>query len=103
MSGITQSQSQAVQPLRSTRLRTAVVVAAVVAAFACAAVLALAIGDGGTPAADTARPAAVEKSAIVHPGVRYDGGPEEGNWRAVAPNTGRPDGGPEEGTRGPGH
>ena len=103
MSGITDTQSQAVQPLRSTRVRTAAIVAAVVAAFACAALLAVLIGDNGTPAADTARPAAVEKSAIVQPGIRYDGGPAEGSWRVTVPNPGRPDGGPEEGTRGPGH
>jgi hypothetical protein len=103
MSGITHTQSQAVRSPRSTRLRTAAIVAAVVAAFALAAVLALVLGNDGTPAADTAQPAAVESSAIVQPGIRYDGGPEEGSWRVVAPNSGRPDGGPEEGTRGPGH
>ena len=101
MSGITQPQPQAIRSPRSTRLRTAAIVAAVVAAFALAAVLALAIGEDASTR-DAAAPAAVE-SSITQPGVRYDGGPEEGSWRATAPNPGRPDGGPEEGTRGPGH
>ena len=66
--------------------------------------LALALGDAGAPAGDAARPAAVGSSAISQPGVRYDGGPEEGSSAtSPAPNPGRPDGGPEEGTRGPGH
>ena len=99
MSGITHTQTQAVRSPRSTRLRTAAIVAAVVAAFALAAVLALAIGDDA-PSREAAAPAAVE--SIAQPGIRYDGGPEEGSW-SVVPNPGRPDGGPEEGTRGPGH
>ena len=103
MSGITHYQSQAAGASHTSRLRTALIVALVVAAFACAAMLALAVGDTGTPAGDGARPAAVSGSAISPPGIRYDGGPEEGSWRVTAPNPGRPDGGPEEGTRGPGH
>ena len=103
MSGITHTQSDAVQPLRGTQPRAVAIVAAVVAAFACAAVLALAIADDGTPSADTARPALVGKPGTAQPGVRYDGGPEEGSLRVTTPNSGRPDGGPEEGTRGPGH
>ena len=102
MSGITHTQSQAVRAPRSTRLRTAAVVAAVVAAFALAAVLALAIGEDA-PTRQAAPSAAVESSISTQPGIRYDGGPEEGNWSIGAPNPGRPDGGPEEGTRGPGH
>jgi hypothetical protein len=94
MSGITHTRSQAAGPSRATRLRTAVVVAAVVAACALAAVLALAAGDDVAPTGGAVQPAAVTKSAIVQPGVRYDGGPDEGSWRAVAPNPGRPDGGP---------
>lgn len=103
MSGITHTQAQVVRSPRSTRVRTAVVAAAVVAAFALAAVLALAIAGDGTPSADTARPAVAGKPGTAQPGIRYDGGPEEGSWRVTAPNAGRPDGGPEEGTRGPGH
>jgi hypothetical protein len=102
MSGITHTQPQAVRSPRSTRLRMAAIVAAVVAAFALAAVLALAIGeDASTSEAPPA--AAVESTISTQPGIRYDGGPEEGLWRAVPANPGRPDGGPEEGTRGPGH
>jgi hypothetical protein len=101
MSGITHTQSQAVRSPRSVRLRTAAIVAAVVAAFALAAVLALANGQDA-PTRAAAPPAAVE-STVTQPGIRYDGGPEEGSWRASPANPGRPDGGPEEGTRGPGH
>ena len=103
MSGITHSQAQAVRTPRATRLRTAAVVAAVVAAFALAAVLALALGDGDAPS--SAAPAPAAQQSISQPGVRYDGGPEEGSrgfGDLSAPNPGRPDGGPEEGTRGPG-
>ena len=103
MSGITHSQAQTVRSPRSAHLRTAAVIVVIVAAFALAAVLALAIAGDGTPSAGTSRSAVVGKPGVAQPGIRYDGGPEEGSWRAVAPNPGRPDGGPEEGTRGPGH
>ena len=103
MSGITHTRSQAVAGSHPARLRTLAVVVVVVAAFACAAVLALVLGERGAPAGDAARPAAVGSSAISQPGVRYDGGPEEGSWNITGPNPGRPDGGPEEGSRGPGH
>jgi hypothetical protein len=103
MSGITHTQSQAVARSHSARLRAAVVVAALVAVCALAAVIAFATGDDDARLSNAAQPAAVEPSTIAQPGTRYDGGPEEGSWRAVAPNPGRPDGGPEEGTRGLGH
>ena len=104
MSGITHTQSQAVRSPRSTRLRMAAVVAAVVAAFALAAVLALALGEGGSSApAPRATTQEIGGPGAGPTGVRYDGGPEEGSWSIGAPNPGRPDGGPEEGTRGPGH
>lgn len=102
MSGISHTQSQAVRSPRSIRLRTAAVVAAVVAALALAAVLALAIGEDA-PTREAAPPAAVESTLSTQPGTRYDGGPEEGSWRAVPANPGWADGGPDEGTRGPGH
>ena len=100
---IANTQQQAVGAPPRSRLRTAAVVAAIVAAFALAALLVVAIGDDGAPAGGTAQPAAVEQSTISQPGIRYDGGPEEGSWSAAAPNPGRPDGGPEEGTRGARH
>ena len=103
MSGIIHTQSQAVGRSHAARLRMAVVVAALVAACALAAVVALAPSDDVAPAVDPAPPAAVQSTADVQPGIRYDGGPEEGSWRAFPANPGRPDGGPEEGTRGPGH
>ena len=103
MPGITHTQTQAVH---AGRLRTAAVIAAVVAAFALAGLLALAIGGGSdTPTAAPSQPAAVTESSLAAPGVRYDGGPDEGSRGVLdraAPNPGRPDGGPEEGTRGPG-
>ena len=120
MSGISHTQSQAVRSPRSIRLRMAAVVAvvaAVVAAgarappgaparggapLALAAVLALAIGEDA-PTREAAPPAAVESTLSTQPGTRYDGGPEEGSWRAVPANPGWADGGPDEGTRGPGH
>ena len=103
MSGITHTQPPAVARSHSARLRAVVVVAAIVAACALAAVLAFAARRRRRAIGNAARPAAVERSTVTQPGTRYDGGPEEGSWRAVAPNPGRPDGGPEEGTRGLGH
>ena len=91
------------QPIHGRRLRAAAAVAAVVAAFALAGVLALALSGGTSPTATAPPQAVTSESSLAAPGVRYDGGPEEGSWRAIAPNPGRPDGGPEEGTRGPGH
>ena len=94
------------QPVHGRRLRTAAAVAAVVAAFALAGVLALALAGGTSPTATAPPQAVTSESALAAPGVRYDGGPEEGSrglGDLAAPNPGRPDGGPEEGTRGPGH
>ena len=59
--------------------------------------------DGGPD--EGTRGALAESSVPVAPGTRYDGGPEEGSRGALqsqAPAS-RYDGGPEEGTRGPGH
>jgi hypothetical protein len=101
MSGITHSH------MPSQGMRALAVLAAIVVAFAIAAALALALGDGGS-ATPAAAPAAQEvgSPAVAAPGLRYDGGPEEGSrglGGLEVPNPGRPDGGPEEGTRGPGH
>ncbi len=101
MPGITHTHVQAVH---GARLRTAAAVAALVAAFALAGVLALASSGGDRPS--PSQPSVSSESSLTAPGVRYDGGPEEGSrglGDLVAPNPGRPDGGPEEGTRGPGH
>ena len=95
-----------VQAVHGRRLRTAAAVAAVAAAFALAVVLAIALSGGASPTASPSQPAVTSESSLAAPGVRYDGGPEEGSrgfGDLVAPNPGRPDGGPEEGTRGPGH
>jgi hypothetical protein len=101
MSGITHSHTP------SSGMRALAVIAAIVVAFAIAAALAVALGDGGSVAPAPA-PAAqdVGSPTVAAPGLRYDGGPEEGSRGAGTnslPNPGRPDGGPEEGTRGPGH
>ena len=79
-------------------------VALVIASTAVAVLLALAITSGDDAGIDVATPAATASGA---PGVRYDGGPEEGTRGPSSSElTGhrapaiRYDGGPEEGTRG---
>ena len=107
MLGITHSQvpvGAALHDDRRSRARMLAVIAAVAVAFAIAGALALALGDGGAPAPVAPEPAL--QQSVTQPGLRYDGGPEEGTRGAggVFPaNPGRPDGGPDEGTRGPGH
>ena len=66
------------------------------------AVVIVASDDSDTPAVNSS-PAQVSAPA-TEPGVRYDGGPEEGS-RGISSGdpTTRFDGGPEEGTRGIGH
>jgi hypothetical protein len=69
------------------------------------AVVILAINDGGASSASSPTP--VSAPAQATPGLRYDGGPEEGpsgirpSSAATSPPAGiRYDGGPEEGTSG---
>ena len=85
---------------------------AMLVALACLVAVLLAItvtqvvGGDDTTAPTAVQPAAEIAPAAITPGLRYDGGPEEGSrglGDLTAPNPGRPDGGPEEGTRGPGH
>jgi hypothetical protein len=75
-----------------------------VVALAIAVVILAADGDEMNRTS-SARPAPARVPQAVHgpaPGIRYDGGPDEGTRgiiRAHSPST-RHDGGPEEGTRG---
>lgn len=111
MSGITHSHAPLKQRLLRDQ-RRAKIIALAAAAFVAAAIVALLLaldtGDSATTSAE--QPAA-------QPGVRYDGGPEEGSAALTQrspvatfdPNSiknppgQRYDGGPEEGTRGAGH
>jgi hypothetical protein len=87
-------------------LRSLLAVAMIAVVGLAAAVVILAIDGERLTSASPALPAAapVPAPAPVAPGVRYDGGPEEGfrGPRATTPASGvRYDGGPEEGSRGP--
>jgi hypothetical protein len=85
--------SQLTHPIVTFRSHRAVVVATLLAlAATMAIVLVLAIGGSSNDASSTpANPSA-------QPGVRYDGGPEEGSSAASFQPQLRYDGGPEEGT-----
>ena len=120
MSGITQSQVPARQRLVHVDRRARIIaVCAITAVTAMLVVLSLALaGEFSSTGTDESAAPAIQQPAVAspEPGVRYDGGPEEGT-RAASPspspiaasadgvsgNTGsnRYDGGPEEGTRGP--
>lgn len=81
-------------------LKTMLAIALIVIVGLAASVVVLAVNDD-EPTFSGVAPAAVDVSPA--PGVRYDGGPEEGTRGPVggqlAPST-RYDGGPEEGSRG---
>jgi hypothetical protein len=64
-----------------------------------AVALVLAIDGSDSTAGTTSGLPAVERPG---PGIRYDGGPEEGTRGAVVITGIRYDGGPDEGSRGPG-
>lgn len=75
-----------------------------VVALAIAVVILAADGDEANSMSSARQPAPVAPQAVQDraPGIRYDGGPEEGTSAIVpaqAPGT-RYDGGPEEGSRG---
>jgi hypothetical protein len=77
------------------RSRQALVLAALLALAATAAiVLVLAVGGSSGGPNSTSLPAS---NHYPLPGVRYDGGPEEGSSAATGPNV-RYDGGPDEGS-----
>jgi hypothetical protein len=112
MSGITHSQTPVRQMLARDQRRAKRVALATVSAIAALLVaLALSLGGGDSPTpASSAQPAVQAPQPAIQapqqpPGVRYDGGPEEGT-AAIAGSSApgqRYDGGPDEGTRGPGH
>jgi hypothetical protein len=84
----------------------ALLAAATIAVIALAATVVILAADGDqVNRPSSARPAAAPVPQAVQgpaPGIRYDGGPDEGTRgivRAHSPST-RFDGGPEEGTRG---
>jgi hypothetical protein len=86
--------SQLTHPIVTFRTHRAVTLAALLALAATVlVVLVLAIG-GGSSSSSSSTPVGNQSST---PGVRYDGGPEEGSAFAQPPAT-RYDGGPEEGT-----
>jgi hypothetical protein len=102
MSGVTHPQITIKQVLVRDQRRAKIIAIAVstaVGALLVTLVLVLERGDGPTSASE--QPAA--QAALgrgVPPGIRYDGGPEEGSHavRSQAPAGIRYDGGPEEGT-----
>jgi hypothetical protein len=99
---------QVVLRSRYVQLRALLALAAITALCLMAAVVILAVDDDGAGSAPvTAAPAvtapAPANTATVTPGLRYDGGPDEGSRgpRAVPPSAEtRYDGGPNEGTGG---
>ena len=120
MSGITQSPVAVGQRVVGVDRRARIVaLAAVTALSAMLVVLILALNGSfsSTDRNDSAAPTTQQPAvASPEPGVRYDGGPDEGTRGAAPPRssiapsvegafdssgTGRYDGGPEEGTRGP--
>jgi hypothetical protein len=103
------------QLLRDQRRAKLIALAAVIVLGALLVALILVLDGGNAPTADTDRPAVqATKQPNLQPGVRYDGGPDEGTaalTQRSAPATFDPnsiknppgqryDGGPEEGTRG---
>jgi hypothetical protein len=122
MSGITQSAVAVGQRVVGVDRRARIIALGAVSALsAILIVLVLALGGSfsGTDANEAAAPATQQPAtASPEPGVRYDGGPEEGTRGAASPLVSREpsvddpvgsvgaagsryDGGPEEGTRGP--
>jgi hypothetical protein len=86
-------------------LRALLAVAMIAVVGLTGAVVILAINDGGGASVSSATP--VSAPAQATPGLRYDGGPEEGtsgirpSSATTSPPAGiRYDGGPEEGTSG---
>ena len=86
--------SQLTHPISTFRANRIVVLAGLLApAATVTVVLVLAIGGSSSGSSDTP----VTPSAQQQPGVRYDGGPEEGRSFSAQPPGVRNDGGPEEG------
>ena len=116
MSGITQSSVPVRQRLVQVDRRARIIALCAITAMAVALIaLALAL-NGDFSSGGTQESAAPATQASPEPGVRYDGGPEEGTrgaarssispsvdepFDSVGSGTSRYDGGPDEGTRGP--
>jgi hypothetical protein len=104
---LSQQHPQVVLRSRYQQLKALLVLAAITVVSLTAAVVILAVEDDGakTVVAAPAVAAPVDTSTFTgKPGLRFDGGPEEGSRgpQAVSPAVGtRSDGGPDEGTRGP--
>jgi hypothetical protein len=113
MSGITHPQIPIEQVLQRDQRRAKIIaLAAVTTLAALLATLVLVVNGDDSPTAGTAEPAvqATQQPSVTQPGVRYDGGPEEGTaalTQRSAPATFDPneiknppgqrfDGGPEE-------
>jgi hypothetical protein len=105
---LSQQHPQVVLRSRYQQLKALLVLAAITVLCLTAAVVILAVNEDGAETAPVAAAPAVTAPVVTStftgtPGLRYDGGPEEGSRgpRAVTPPAGtRYDGGPEEGTRG---
>ena len=108
MSGATHTQIPIRQRLRRDQRRARTIALAAVTAFTAMLVaLLLALDGGDPPTTDDNRPAVQAKEPSTpqsrEPGVRFDGGPEEGTRGVLSAEAGpstRYDGGPEEGSRG---
>lgn len=112
MSTITQDpgpvSSRTARDSRGGRIAAMIVIALVAVSLVAVGLL---VGASGSP--DNQSAANPTEQTGPFGGVRYDGGPEEGQPGTVpshprpevryAASQGRPDGGPEEGTRGPWH
>ena len=103
---LSQQHPQVVLRSRYQQLKALLVLAAITVVSLTAAVVILAVEEDGAKtvvAAPALTAPVVTDTATDTPGLRYDGGPDEGSRgaRAVTPPAGtRYDGGPEEGTRG---
>jgi hypothetical protein len=106
---LTQQHPQVVLRSRYQQLKALLALAAITVLCLTAAVVILAVNEDGAEIAPVAAAPAVTAPVVTDtvtatPGLRFDGGPDEGSSgpQAVAPSAGtRPDGGPEEGTSGP--
>jgi hypothetical protein len=105
-----ETHPQVVLRSRYTQVRALLALAAITVVSLAVAVVILAVNDddGADLARITTAPVVTAPvstdTATVTPGLRYDGGPDEGSRgpHAVAPPMDtRFDGGPDEGTRGP--
>jgi hypothetical protein len=105
---LSEQHPQVVLRSRYQQLKALLALAAITVLCLTAAVVILAVNDDGSEiapvAAAPAVTAPVDTSTVTDtPGLRFDGGPEEGSrgpFAVTPPADTRFDGGPEEGTRG---